>query len=93
MPEVIVPDNLKAAVLRAAFDATTEPILNRSHRELARYFGFEIDPTPAHSPENPARFGHNTTFDTESATCPMAPDEEEEGAELRNREQKMRPSV
>src|SRR5690606_10118969 len=51
VPEVIVPDNLKAAVLRAAFDATTEPILNRSYRELARHFGFKIDPTPAYSPE------------------------------------------
>src|SRR5690606_11268259 len=51
VPEVIVPDNLKAAVLRAAFDATTEPILNRSYRELARHFGFKIDSTPAYSPE------------------------------------------
>jgi len=51
VPEVMVPDNLKAAVVRAAFDVKTEPVLNRSYRELARHFGFKIDPTPAYSPE------------------------------------------
>ncbi|TPV97296.1 MAG: IS21 family transposase [Myxococcales bacterium FL481] len=51
VPEVIVPDNLKSAVVRAAFDVRTEPSLNRSYRELARHFGFKIDPTPAYSPE------------------------------------------
>lgn len=46
VPETVVPDNLKAAVIRAAFglDGTTE--LNRSYRELARHYGFKVDPTP-----------------------------------------------
>jgi transposase len=26
-------------------------VLNRSYRELARHFGFKIDPTPPYSPE------------------------------------------
>jgi transposase len=51
VPEVMVPDNLKAAVIRAAFDVKTEPVLNRSYRELARHYSFKIDPTPAYSPE------------------------------------------
>ncbi len=51
VPETIVPDNLKAAVVRAAFDVRTEPVLNRSYRELARHFGFKIDPTPPFSPQ------------------------------------------
>jgi len=51
VPEVVVPDNLKSAVVRAAFDVKTEPVLNRSYRELARHYGFKIDPTPAYSPE------------------------------------------
>lgn len=51
VPAVMVPDNLKAAVIRAAFNARDEPVLNRSYRELARHFGFQIDPTPAYSPE------------------------------------------
>ena len=48
--ETVVPDNLKAAVIRAAFavDGTTE--LNRSYRELARFYGFKIDPTPPYAP-------------------------------------------
>jgi transposase len=51
VPEVIVSDNLKSAVTRAAFDVRSEPVLNRSYRELARHFGFKIDPTPPYSPQ------------------------------------------
>ena len=49
--ETVVPDNLKAAVIRAAFgvDGTTE--LNRSYRELARFYGFKVDPTPPYAPK------------------------------------------
>lgn len=49
--EVAVPDNLKAAVLRAAFGATELAALNRSYRDFARYYDFKIDPTPAYSPK------------------------------------------
>jgi len=49
--ETVVPDNLKAAVIRAAFGFTDEPALNRSYRELARHYGFKVDPTPPYSPE------------------------------------------
>lgn len=51
VPRVVVPDNLRAAVVRAAFrlDETNE--LNRSYRELARHYGFKIDPTPPYAPE------------------------------------------
>ena len=51
VPRVLVPDNLKAAVIRAAFGLKDEPAINRSYAELARYYGFEIDPTPPRSPE------------------------------------------
>lgn len=47
----VVPDNLKAAVIRAVFGAEGGAALNRSYRELARHFGFKIDPTPAYSPQ------------------------------------------
>lgn len=47
----VVPDNLKAAVIRAAFGATEETGLNRSYRELARHYGFKIDPTPVRQPK------------------------------------------
>lgn len=47
----VVPDNLKSAVVRAAFgiDGTSE--LNRSYRDFARHYGFKIDPTPAYEPK------------------------------------------
>ncbi|MCP4243681.1 MAG: IS21 family transposase [bacterium] len=51
VPAVVVPDNLKAAVIRAAFKADEMGTLNRSYRELARYYGFKIDPAPAYQPE------------------------------------------
>jgi transposase len=44
--ETVVPDNLKAAVVRAAFSPTQSTALNRSYRELAKHYGFKIDPTP-----------------------------------------------
>ena len=46
VPETIVPDNLKAAVVRAAFSVDDQSELNRSYRELARHYGFKVDPTP-----------------------------------------------
>lgn len=51
VPEVIVPDNLKAAVVRAAFGVGGVTALNRSYRELARHYGFRVDPTPVRQPK------------------------------------------
>ena len=51
VPEVIVPDNLKAAVIRAAFGVDGPTALNRSYRELARHYGFKVDPTPPRAPQ------------------------------------------
>jgi transposase len=51
VPHVMVPDNLKAAVVRAAFAIDDDPVIQRTYRELARHFGFQIDPAPPRSPE------------------------------------------
>lgn len=51
VPKVIVPDNLKAAVVRAAFGLNGVAELNRSYRELARHYEFKVDPTPAYAPK------------------------------------------
>jgi transposase len=51
VPQVIVPDNLKAAVIRASFGVDGAAVLNRSYRDFARFYGFQIDPTPIYSPE------------------------------------------
>jgi transposase len=51
VPAVIVPDNLKAAVIRSAFGIHRDKVaLNRSYRELARHYGFVVDPTPPRDP-------------------------------------------
>jgi transposase len=51
VPAVVVPDNLKAAVVRAAFGVGDATTLNRSYRECARHYGFQVDPTPVRRPE------------------------------------------
>lgn len=51
VPATIVPDNLKAAVIRAAFAVDGAASLNRSYRELARHYGFKVDPAPIYAPE------------------------------------------
>lgn len=49
--ETVVPDNLKAAVVRAAFGIDGASDLNRSYREFARHYGFKVDPAPIYAPE------------------------------------------
>jgi transposase len=51
VPRVIVPDNLKAAVIRASFGIDSAAVINRSYRDFARYYGFQVDPTPVYSPK------------------------------------------
>lgn len=52
VPHTIVPDNLKAAVIQAAFSPSDpNPALNRSYRELAQYYGFKVDPAPPAAPQ------------------------------------------
>ena len=48
---IVVPDNLKSAVIQAAFTPSEPTTLNRSYRELARHYKFRIAPTPPRSPE------------------------------------------
>lgn len=55
VPETIVPDNLKAAVIKCYFGLKDNPELNRSWRELARHYGFMVDPTPPYAPEKKGR--------------------------------------
>jgi transposase len=51
VPRTIVPDNLKSAVIRAAFSPSEDVALNRSYRELARHYRFKVDPAPPRAPE------------------------------------------
>lgn len=47
----VVPDNLKAAVIRSGFAVDEPTNLHRSYRELARHYGFTVDPTPVRAPQ------------------------------------------
>ncbi|MCB9506361.1 MAG: IS21 family transposase [Myxococcales bacterium] len=64
VPRVVVPDNLKAAVVRAAFGAADrhEIGLHRSYRELARFYGFRIDPTPVRAPKKKGKVESNVRY-------------------------------
>jgi transposase len=52
VPEVTVPDNLKAGVRRACF---YEPDLNRTYLDLARHYGTTVIPTRVAKPQDKAK--------------------------------------
>src|SRR5262249_2334866 len=62
VPRVIVPDNLKAAVIRAAFAVDDEAAIQRTYRELARHYGFRIDPAPPRPPEKKGKVESNAKY-------------------------------
>lgn len=47
VPEEVVPDNLKAAVVQACY---TEPLINREYRSLAEPYRFRIHPCQPYKP-------------------------------------------
>lgn len=47
--ERVVPDNLKAAIIKACFD---EPQVQNSYRECAQHYGFRIAPCRPRTPEH-----------------------------------------
>jgi hypothetical protein len=47
VPQKVVPDNLKAAIVRASFES---PLVNRAYRSLAEHYGFLISACPPGSP-------------------------------------------
>jgi len=49
VPQRVVPDNLKAAVVKASF---TDPVINRGYHDLANYYGFLIDPCLPYRPRH-----------------------------------------
>lgn len=49
VPKRVVPDNLKAAVLKALVH---DPVLGEAYRRLALHYGFLISPTVPHTPRH-----------------------------------------
>ncbi len=69
---VVVPDNLKSAVIRAAFGKTEKPELNRSYCELARHYDFKIDPTPPRDPQKKGKVESGVKYLRSSFIKPRA---------------------
>lgn len=78
IPETVVPDNLKAAVTRCFFGFKDKPELNRSYRELGRYYGFMIDPTPPYSPEKKGKVESGVKYVKQNFFAPRQLEELEE---------------
>ena len=49
VPHVLIPDNLKSAILKAAY---FDPLPNRSYADCATHYGFQIDPCLPGTPEH-----------------------------------------
>lgn len=49
VPKVIIPDNLKSAIIKAAY---SDPLANRSYADCAEHYGFQIDPCIPGTPEH-----------------------------------------
>jgi transposase len=84
-PEIVVPDNLKAAVIRAH---RYEPEINRTYAALAQHYGFAILPARAAKPRDKAkvevgvqvverwmlaRLRHHTCFSLAEVNTALAP--------------------
>jgi hypothetical protein len=78
VPAVMVPDNLKAAVIRAAFGVDGDSDLNRSYRELARFYHFKIDPCPPRRPETKGKVESGVNYVKNSFFKAWEPKEIEE---------------
>jgi transposase len=85
VPEIVVPDNLKAAVTRAH---RYEPELNRTYTDLAQHYGFAVLPARAAKPRDKAkvevgvqvvarwmlaRLRHHTVFSLAEVNTALAP--------------------
>ncbi len=85
VPEIVVPDNLKAAVTRAH---RYEPVLNRTSTDLAQHSGFAVIPARAAKPRDKAtvevggqvverwmlaRLRHHTFFALAEVNAALAP--------------------
>jgi transposase len=59
VPQRVVPDNLKAAVLQAAL---YDPVLGEPYRRLAQHYGFLVSPTRPRTPEHKGKVENGVHF-------------------------------
>jgi transposase len=74
VPATIVPDNLKAAVIRASFGVErSDSGLNRTYLELAKYYGFQVDPAPPRAPKKKGKVESGVRYVKSNFFKPRAP--------------------
>ena len=59
VPQRVVPDNLKAAVLEAAL---YDPVLGEPYRRMAQHYGFLVSPTRPRTPEHKGKVENGVHF-------------------------------
>jgi len=59
VPSIIIPDNLKSAIIKASF---TEPEANKSYADLAKHYGFQIDPCLPGFPQHKGKVESNVKY-------------------------------
>jgi transposase len=59
VPRRIVPDNLKAAVIRALID---EPVLGEAYRRMALHYGFLVSPTRPGTPQHKGKIENGVYY-------------------------------
>jgi transposase len=84
VPKVIVPDNLKAAVVRCAFGIDDDLQVTRGYIELARHHHFLVDPTPPRAPEKKGKVEASVKYVANNflATLPEGLDIDEANRQL-----------
>lgn len=67
VPQVIVPDNLKSAVIRAGKNCE----LNRTYKEMAKHYGCTIIPARVRKPQDKSKAELGVLFATRWITVPL----------------------
>lgn len=65
--QILVPDNLKAAVIKAG----GSPVLNRVYLEMARYYGIVIAPARVRKPQDKSKAEAGVLFVTRWISAPL----------------------
>ena len=59
VPHRVICDNLKAAIVQAAFD---DPVANRAYAECAEHYGFRIAPCRPRTPQHKGKVERGVAF-------------------------------
>lgn len=68
VPCVVVPDNLKSAVIKPGND----PVLNKTYKELAEHYGFVIVPARVRRPQDKSKAEIGVKLITQWITVPLS---------------------